>query len=175
MIREEKHTVRFQNCYFWGDSQVMGYGRLNKMVQVKDTLKKNQGLPCWSWWHSPLFFIHQFMRLFLLLLLYHSGKSPSFIIICSFLSILCSLSSSILCSANESWLSMEIFAFSSVGLEMEMSAYNSWRYLICHLLGTDFLRYIFDLFSSVSFEKLSSWCCNNASMIASLLVAGEQL
>ena len=26
-----------------------------------------------------------------------------------------------------------------------------------------------------SFEKLSSWCCNNVAMITSLLVAGEHL
>ena len=44
------------------------------MVQVKDTMNKNQSLPCWSWWHGPLFFLRQFLRLVLLLLLYHSCK-----------------------------------------------------------------------------------------------------
>ena len=44
------------------------------MVKVKDTLNKNQSLPCRHWWHGPLLFLHQFLRLVLLLLLYHSGK-----------------------------------------------------------------------------------------------------
>ena len=44
------------------------------MVQVKDTLNKNQSLTCRCWWHGPLFFLHRFLRLVLLLLLYHSGK-----------------------------------------------------------------------------------------------------
>ena len=44
------------------------------MVQGKYTLNKNQSLPCWRWWYGPLFFLHQFMRFVLLLLLYHSGK-----------------------------------------------------------------------------------------------------
>ena len=52
----------------------MGYGRLKKMVQGKDTLNKNQSLTCQHWWNGPLFFIRRFLRLVLLLLLYHSGK-----------------------------------------------------------------------------------------------------
>ena len=40
----------------------------------KYTLNKNQSLPCWRWWHLPLFFLRQFLHLILLLLLYHSGK-----------------------------------------------------------------------------------------------------
>ena len=44
------------------------------MMQGKDTLNKNQSLPCRRWWHGPLFFIHRFLRLVLLLLLHHSGK-----------------------------------------------------------------------------------------------------
>ena len=52
----------------------MGHGKLKKMVQVKDTLNNNQSLPCWRWWHGALLFIHQFLRLILLLLLYYSGK-----------------------------------------------------------------------------------------------------
>ena len=52
----------------------MGYGRLREMVQGKDTLNNNQSLIFRRWWHGPLFFLHQFMRLVLLLLLYHSGK-----------------------------------------------------------------------------------------------------
>ena len=52
----------------------MGYGRLKKMIQWKDTPNEKQSLPCQSWCHSPLFFLLQFLRLVLLLLLYHSGK-----------------------------------------------------------------------------------------------------
>ena len=44
------------------------------MVQGKATLNKNQSLPCRSWLHGPLLFIHLFLRLVLLFLLYHSGK-----------------------------------------------------------------------------------------------------
>ena len=45
MIREENLNVHCQGCYFLGDAQVLGYGRLNKMAQEKDTLNKNQSLP----------------------------------------------------------------------------------------------------------------------------------
>ena len=41
--------------------------------------------------------------------------------------------------------------------------------LIYHLFGT----YFYDLFLTVSFENFSSSYCNNAAMIASLLVAGQ--
>ena len=44
------------------------------MVHGKDTLNKNQSLTCWNWWHRPLLFLHRFLHLVLLLLLYHSGK-----------------------------------------------------------------------------------------------------
>ena len=71
---EEKYTVYFQGCYFWGDTQVLGYVILKKMVQGKDTLKNNQSLPYRHWCHGPLLFLHLFLSLVLLLLLYHSGK-----------------------------------------------------------------------------------------------------
>ena len=74
MIRDEKHTVHCQGFYFWGDAQVLGYGRLKKMVKLKETLNKNQRLPCWCWSHVLLFFLQQFMRFVLLLLLHNSGK-----------------------------------------------------------------------------------------------------
>ena len=96
-------------------------------------------------------------------------------IICSFFSRFCTLSSSSHCTAKASWVSLEIAALSSGGIEMAITDYHSWREQIYHLLRTDLLQSIFDLFLSVSFEKLSSWCCKNAAMIASLLVAGEQL
>ena len=44
------------------------------MVQGKDTLNKKQNLPCCHWCHGPLFFLHQFLHLVLLLLLHNSGK-----------------------------------------------------------------------------------------------------
>ena len=102
-------------------------------------------------------------------------KLPPLIIICSFLSRFCTSSYSSRCIAKASWVSLEISRLSSGGLEMEIAAYHSWGDLIYHLFKTDFLRSIFDLFSSVSFEKLASWCCNNAATIASLSVAGEHL
>ena len=40
----------------------------------KDTLNKNQNIPCQHWWHGSLLFLRQFLHLVLLLLLYHSGK-----------------------------------------------------------------------------------------------------
>ena len=52
----------------------MGYGRLKKMVQGKDTLNEKQSLPCWRWCHGLLFFLHQFLRFVLILMLHHSGK-----------------------------------------------------------------------------------------------------
>ena len=44
------------------------------MLQGKYTLNKNQSIPCRCLWHGPLFFIHRFLCLVLLLLLYYSGK-----------------------------------------------------------------------------------------------------
>ena len=73
-IRKEKHTIHCQSCYFWGYTQVLGCGRLRKMVQGKDTLNKNQSLPCRSWLQGPLLFLHQFLHLVLILMLHNSGK-----------------------------------------------------------------------------------------------------
>ena len=53
---------------------VLGYGRLKKMLQGKDTLNEKQSLPCWRWRHGPLFLLHRFLWFVLLLLLYHSDK-----------------------------------------------------------------------------------------------------
>ena len=103
------------------------------------------------------------------------AKLPSLIIICSFLSRFCTSSSSTRCSAKARRLSLEITALFSGGLDMAIAAYHHWRELIYHLFRMDLLRSIFDLFSSVGFEKLSSWCCNNVTIIASLSVAGEHL
>ena len=74
MIHEKKHTVHCQGSYFWGDAHVLGYGRLKKKVQGKDTLNDMQGLPCRRWCCSPILFLHLFLRFFLLLLLHNSGK-----------------------------------------------------------------------------------------------------
>ena len=52
----------------------MGYVRLKKMVQGNQTLNKNQSLPCRRWLYGPMYFLNLFLRLVLLLLLYHSVK-----------------------------------------------------------------------------------------------------
>ena len=52
----------------------MGYVRLEEIVQGKDTLNKNQSVTFWRWRHGLLFFIHWFIRLVFLFLLYHSGR-----------------------------------------------------------------------------------------------------
>ena len=102
-------------------------------------------------------------------------KPPSLIIICSFYSGLYTSSSSSHCSAKVIWVSLEIATLPYGGIEMEIDAYHSWRELIYHLFRTDLLQSIFDLFSSVSFENLLSWCCNNVAMIVSSSVSGEHL
>ena len=96
-------------------------------------------------------------------------------IICSFFSRFCTSSPSSRCSAKARWVSLEIAALSSGGIDMEIAAYHSWGELIYHLFGTYLLQSIFDLFSTVSFEKFSSLCCINAAGIAPLLVAGQHL
>ena len=147
----------------------MGYGRLKKMVQGNDTLNKNQILPCRRWWHGPLFFLHQFLRLVVLLLLYHSGKTPSLIIIYSFLSIFCTSSSSSRCSSKTSWSSLEIFLLSSGGLEMEIVIIipeESWSNIFLE-------RICCYLFLTVSFKTFSSSCCNNVARIALFSMAGR--
>ena len=74
MICKEKHTSYCQGCYFWGDDQVIGYGRLKKKVQGKYMLNEKQSLTCWSWCRGQLLFLHQFLRFLLLLMLHNSGK-----------------------------------------------------------------------------------------------------
>ena len=153
----------------------MGYGRLTKIVQGKNTLNKNQILPCQGWWHGLLFFLRRFLKLVLLLMLYHSGKIAipryhMFLLLQILHLVLFKL-----LQLKAAWVSLEISVLSSGVLETEISAYHSWRELIYHLFGTDLLRSIFDLFPSVSFEKLFSLCCINAEMIASLSLASEKL
>ena len=52
----------------------LGYGRLKKNAQGKDTLNEKQILPCWHWCHGPLLFLNRFLRFVLLLLLHNSDK-----------------------------------------------------------------------------------------------------
>ena len=52
----------------------MGYVRLKKVLQGKDTLNNKKSPSCWHWCHGPLSFLHIFLRFFLLLILQHSGK-----------------------------------------------------------------------------------------------------
>ena len=146
-----------------------------KMVQGKDTLNENQSLLCWRWCHGPLLFLRQFLRFVLLLLWHHSGYLPSLMIICYLLSRFCTSSYSSCCSAKASWASLDIAALSSSGTDMEIAADHSWGDVIYHLFVMYLLRSIFDLFSIVSFEKCSFLCCNNASRITVLSVAGQHL
>ena len=101
-------------------------------------------------------------------------KLPYLMVICSFFSRFCNSSSLSRCSANASWASLET-VLTSGGIDMAIAAYHSWGELIYHFFGTDLLRSIFNLFLTVSFEKLSSSCCSNTAIIASLSVAGEHL
>ena len=122
----------------------MGYGRLKKMVQGKDTMDEKQSFPCRRWCHGPLLFLHQFLRFVLLLLLHHSGKITTPMIICYFFSRFCTSSSSSLCSAKASWASMDISTLSSGGIETAIVDYHSWWELIYHFFGTYLLQSIFD-------------------------------
>ena len=145
------------------------------MVQEKDTLNKKQSLPCLCWCHGLLFFLHQFLRLVLLFLLHHSGKLA---IPHGHLFLLIQILHIVLfkcCSAKAIWVSLEISLLSSSGLEMEIATYHSWGELIYHLLGTDLLRSIFNLFSTICFEKLSSSWCKNTARIAFFTVGGQHL
>ena len=145
------------------------------MVQGKDTLNKNRSLPCRRWCHGPLFFLHKFLRLVLLLRLYHSGKMaiPPYHIF-----LLLQI--------------MHLVLFKSLQHQGELGISGDSRSVfwwardgnrrLSFLKRSDlpffrngFVAIYFDLFSSVSFKKLSSWCCNNAAMIVSLSVAGEHL
>ena len=153
----------------------MGYGQLKKMVQWKEHIITTKYFPVGVHDMARCSFSIDFYAYSSSCCCIIVAKLPSLIIICSFLSRFCNSSSSSRCSAKVSWVSTEIAALSSGRLEMEIDPYYSWRDLIYHLFGTNFLRSIFDLFLSVSFEKLSSWCCNNAATIASLSVAGGHL
>ena len=150
----------------------MGYGRLKKMEQGKDTLNNNQNIPCQSWWHGPMFFIHIFMCLVLLLLLYHNGKIT---IHHYHLFLLLHNLHLFLFKSLQRQVELIISGDSRGGLEMAIIAYHFWREMMYHLFGTYLLWSIFDLFLSVSFEQLSSWCCNNMSIFAWLSVVGEQI
>ena len=104
-----------------------------------------------------------------------AANSPSLMIIFSFFSRFCTSLSSSHCSNKASRAALAIAMLSSGGIDMAITAYNSWGELIHHLFGTDLLRSIFVLLLSVSFEMLSSLFCNNAARIASLSVAGQHL
>ena len=71
---KEKHSVHCQGCYFWGEYQVLGYGRLKKKAQGNDTLNKKQILPCQRWCRGPLLFLNLFIHFVLILLFHNSGK-----------------------------------------------------------------------------------------------------
>ena len=163
---EEKPTFRFQGCYFWGDAQVLGYGRMKRMVQGKDTLNKKQIIPFRCWCHGPLFFSVDVCASSSSWCCIIVASSPSLVIICSFSSIFYTSSSFIRCSAKAGWASLEISMLSSGGIYMAITSVipeEIW-YTIC-------LEHIcWDIFSTVSFENLYSSCCNNAERFASLSV-----
>ena len=99
------------------------------------------------------------------------ASSPYLMIICSLSPIFYTSSSSSCCSAKASWAYLEIAVLSSGGIEMvitPISPEEIWSIIF-------YERVFCDLFSNVSFEKLSSSCCNNTERIASLFVAGQNL
>ena len=172
MIHEENNTVRWQGCYFWGDAQVLGYGILKKVVQGKDVLNKNKSLPFRRWLRGLVLFLCQFMRLVLLFLLYHSGKIaiPHY-----HLFLFLQIPHLVLFKSLQRQGDMSISRDSRVVFWCDR--YGNLRLSVLKradlkFVRNGFLRSTFDLFLSVSFEKLSSWCCNNAAMIASLSVVG---
>ena len=94
---------------------------------------------------------------------------PSLVIICYFSSRFCTSSSSIRYSAKKSWSFLEIAVLSSCGLEIAITpiiSEESWSNIFLE-------RICCDIFLTISFEKLSSSCCNNTARIASLSVAGQ--
>ena len=123
-------------------------------------------MPCCSF--SIDFCVSSFSCYFIIV-----ANSPSLMIICSFFSRFYTSSYSSFCSNKAIWASLEISVFSSGGIDMEIFAYHSWGELIYHWFVTDLLQSIFDLFFTVSFEELSSLCCNNAESITPLSVAGQ--
>ena len=175
MIREEKHAVHCQGCYFWEGAQVLGYGRLDKMVQGKDTLNKNQSIPCWRWLHGPLFFIHQFLRFVLFLLLHQSGKIA---IPHDHLFFLPHILHLILSKSLQ--LQGELIISGDSQVVLWWAVYGNLCLSFLKRADIPFVRngfvaIYFNLFFTVSFEKISSLCCNNVAMIASFSVAGEHL
>ena len=124
---------------------------MKKMVQGKDTLNKNQSLPCQSWWHGPLLFLHQFLRFVLLLLLNYSGKLaiPRY-----YMFLLLQILRLFLFKSLQRQGDLRISGDSCVvfwGLKMAIGAYNSGGELIYHLFGTNF----WDLFSSYFWPSVS--------------------
>ena len=108
------------------------------MVQGNDTLNEKQSLTCRRWCHTN--FCASYSSCCCIIV----AKYPSLMIICYFFSRFCTSSYLSCCSSKESWTSLEIAALSSCGLEMAISAYNSWGELIYHFFGTDLLQSIFD-------------------------------
>ena len=102
----------------------MGYERLKKKVQGKDTPNNKQSLPCRRWYRGPLLFIHLFLRFVLLLLLNNSGK----------LAIL----------HNHLLLLLQIIHFALFKFCSAKASRASMGELIYHLFGTDLLWSIFD-------------------------------
>ena len=147
----------------------MGYVRQNKMVQGKDTLYDKKILPCRRLLHVPLLFLHWFLRFTLLLLMHHSGKLT---IPHDNVFILLQILHLVLFKSLQRQGELSISSDSHVVFWWDR---DGNRRLIYHWFGTDLLRSILVLFLSVIFELLSSLCCNNASRIASLSVAGQQL
>ena len=117
---------------------------MKKTVQGNDTLNNNQSPPCQSWCHGLMFFIHKFLRFFLLLLLQHRGKltithDHLFLL----LQIIHLLLFKLLHHKGELSISGDIcvvFWWDRDG----NSDYNFCGELIYHLFGMDLLRSIFD-------------------------------
>ena len=148
---------------------------MKKMVKEKDMPNKKQNLPCRSWCHVQLLFLHLVLRFALLLLLHHSVKLaiPHYHLFLLFQIVHLVLFKSLQLQGDLSISkdSRVVFWWARYG-NRRLSFLS--RYDL-PFVRNGFLRYIFDLFLTVSFEQLSSWCCRNMARIAMLLMSVQQL
>ena len=137
----------------------MGYGILKKMVQGRTQWTRSKYLLITVDVMSRCSFSVDFYAYSSSCYCTIVASSSSLMIICSFSPILCIPSYSSRCITKAIWASLEIVALYSSGLEMENAPIiyeESWSTICLEQICCD-------LFPAVSFENLSSSCCNNAA------------